>query len=304
MLSKSKKKASNDMMKLINIKDGVFMDRRINITRYTKEVAFKSYPEYSEDEVNALVSRDEEEILLLAEESLGEEIKNVTWVVLDEEFLEWLEDNDKINNPNIRAEYANALSYDDVKRLWEKNNFHINYNIYNLPALVKEDGLNNKTYNVSKASQQVIERAMQNKSGIDSEVWVNDILLHGENYDREMFEGDLYHRFASKLDSYFEEGRDFSINPTCEDQDIFIDTNFNILFLLFVLKEVNGPTMNREKIIARENDILSLDSILEVDDLMKDEYNELITFMPYASTDSSLIERKLNIIEDIIESVE
>lgn len=70
---------------------------------------------HGSEQVEALAGR------ICDEWEQGQEVTRIRHVVLDEEFLVWLEDYERPNNQITRMEYAASLEDEDVRRLWTKN---------------------------------------------------------------------------------------------------------------------------------------------------------------------------------------
>lgn len=110
----------------------------LDIAIFTEDVFYTLFPAADESsyEQYLYALADEEAILEFAENRTGFTIDVIRRIVLDEEYLVWLDRNKKNHSEENKSDYSNDLTNEDVERLWVKNNHHLFTVSFSIPFLL------------------------------------------------------------------------------------------------------------------------------------------------------------------------
>ena len=112
-MSKSKNKNKNRQLPPVNVNYGV----------YTEDAYYKVYSDHTEENYEEACDMymNPYRLIQTMEESCHINIESIKFVVVDEEYFDWLNINNLEENQVNRLNYITSMNEEDIKRLWVKN---------------------------------------------------------------------------------------------------------------------------------------------------------------------------------------
>lgn len=169
------------------------------ITVYTDEMIDISYPDSSEEEKFEFSLISDLEKVDYAVKTIGQKFKKITRVVLDDEYLEWLEENKLPNSEEIRSRYASQTTIEKAERLWIKNDMHVDVFPLLLPIVIFGGTI---PINEMPIPSDLVERTKQFVASTyqisEKDVWVHSGITRSDIWDAEED-----YRMFEFLDEYF-----------------------------------------------------------------------------------------------------
>lgn len=198
----------------------------VAIAVYTDEMIDICYPEYSKEERIHFSLIDDLEKVKYAQKKLGVKLRKIRRVVLDGEFLDWLENNNYKNNEENRSLYASIVSDEKAEELWIKNDMNIDVLPMLQPIVVfgGEHFIPANEITISNDMIVKINEFVANTLQVETkDVWVHSKLTRSDVWEEEnemvLFE---------YVNSHFRGGKDEYASPKriVPQKDITVDMRF------------------------------------------------------------------------------
>ena len=110
--------------------EGAFIPyKQMNVTRYTKEVWFKTNPDSTEEQYEIIASPHNPyhfiaNMMEHTPDSAYEDVAEMRLITLGQEYLDWLHENGYENNEKNRIDYVNSISTEEADEIMKKYHFN------------------------------------------------------------------------------------------------------------------------------------------------------------------------------------
>lgn len=194
-------------------------------------------------------------------------VESMSVATLDDEYLAWLEQEDKEDDASSRLEYAASISEEDLLRLMRKNKLDISLHGLSIPLLMmSKNGFTGGYTNITMSGDTHEQITTYLKNIYKADVLVLPYYVSGtELYDS-------YEDFRNMALAYFDDGvkvdiGKYRIQKYENEKGMF--TFLHIPF--FVLERLTTPTLDMKHLIYDENGAPKLHRIPEM--AILDNYN-------------------------------
>ena len=216
--------------------------KMLNVTRYTKDVWFKTNPDSTEEQFQMIATpyNPYDFIVNLVErvEDINfDEIDAIRLVTLGQEYLDWLKENGLKNNEKNRIKYINSIDTDEADQIMKKYHYDRVLSTSAFFVSLKGEGFSNmprKTvFRLEKEDKERITEILENIYG-EGNVYVPGCIVKPDVYilQRERFE-------QMALD-YFVDGKESDVKRWME-QKFAPDTNISAVVIpVFLWDEIDS----------------------------------------------------------------
>lgn len=256
--------------------------QQLNMVCYTEESYFECYPTATEENYMRYILNDDQKMVVTMEKENNISINSIRKIVIDEEYFDWLEENDLECNSETRIAYANSRTNEEVIRLWEENDMvHTAIPAY-IPFLIHGGETVLPVHNtpISKEEQMHFKRLLSNSIGVD----VNQIFIHSELLRADLCTEEFQEEVLEPTAIEFFEGDRNIQSPTVPF--IAKQTNQTLIFrfLPVVIHDIDKPIVTRKEFDAEEWVDKSLPEVALTrwaEDVYKKSDDINISVMPY-----------------------
>ena len=228
---------------------------KLNVSRYTWDAWEKIYPGTNKNEWNFVTIPQSvlDFLMRMEEEQNIPEETTYRVCVIDEEYFDWLNKNNKTDSGEERLEYIRSMSDEDADRLLEKNELGIEESFMFVPFVVSKNGFFKKgeTFAVPKNVREKIGKYLKEKFDAE-DVFVGDYLM--DVFDIADYSDNLYN--------------DVVYGNSIKSWGKTVDrTGLNVLYLAL-------PIVLRLKVNSATINLMELDEKLMFPDVMDIEESE------------------------------